>query len=99
MHPYRKLLPLALASMATILIMSGCLRSPAERYSRALEKGKKLLAEKSYGRATLEFQNAAQARPNSVEPLYLMGEAALSQMLLPTAIKYYRKATELDPTY
>ena len=99
MHRYRKLLTLAPALTAAILILSGCSRSPEERYSRALEKGKKLMAEKSYSRAALEFQNAAQAKPKSVEPLYWMGEAALNQMLWPSAIKYYRKATEVDPRY
>ena len=99
MHRYRNLLLLSLASAAAILILPGCSRTPEERYARAIEKGKKLLAEKEYARATLEFQNAAQAKPKNVEPLYLLGEAAMSQLLLPTAISYFRKATELDPKY
>ena len=99
MHRYRNLLLLSLASAAAILILPGCSRTPEERYARAIEKGKKLLAEKEYARAALEFQNAAQAKPKSVEALYLLGEAAMNQVLLPTAISYYRKAAELDPKY
>ena len=97
MHRYRKLLLLSLASAAAILTTSGCSRTPEERYAGAVEKGKRLLAEKDYARATLEFQNAVQAKPKNVEPVYLLGEAYLNQMLLPTAISYFRKATELDP--
>ena len=99
MHRYRKLLLFSLACTAPILILSSCSRTPEVRYARAIEKGKKLLAEKEYARAALEFQNAVQAKPKSVEALYLLGETAMNQVLLPTAISYYRKATDLDPKY
>jgi cytochrome c-type biogenesis protein CcmH/NrfG len=66
---------------------------------RPSQKGKKLLEQKDYGRATVEFQNAAQAKPKSVEALYLLGEAYVNQSLWPAAIAYFRKATDLDPTY
>jgi putative PEP-CTERM system TPR-repeat lipoprotein len=80
-------------------MMTSCARTPEERYARAIEKGKKLLAEKEYARAALEFHNAAQAKPKSVEALYLLGETAMNQVLLPTAISFYRKAADLDPKY
>ncbi len=47
----------------------------------------------------MEFQNAAQAKPKNPEPVALLGESYLNQLLLPTAISYFRKATELDPNY
>src|SRR5262245_22630613 len=99
MHRYRKLFLLSLAFTASILILSSCSRTPEELYSRAMEKGKQLLAEKEYARAALEFQTAVQAKPKNVEALYLLGETAMNQVLLPTAISYYRKAADLDPKY
>ena len=86
MHRNRNLLFLSFAPLAAILILPGCSRTPEERYARAIEKGKKLLAEKEYARAALVLQNASQAKPKSVDALYLQGEAAMSQVLLPTAI-------------
>jgi cytochrome c-type biogenesis protein CcmH/NrfG len=76
MHRYRQLLLFSLACTAPLLILSSCSRTPEVRYARAIEKGKKLLAEKEYARAALEFQNAVQAKPKSVEALYLLGETA-----------------------
>ncbi|MCX6629954.1 MAG: tetratricopeptide repeat protein [Candidatus Solibacter sp.] len=99
MPRYRILVLLSLACAAAILTTPGCSRTPDERYARAMEKGKKLLAAKDYDRATVELQNAVQAKPKNVEPLYLLGEAYLSQMLLPTAVSYFRRAAELDPKY
>ncbi len=99
MPRYPKVFLLSVVSAAALLINTGCTRTPEERYARAIEKGKKLLAAKDYTRATVEFQNAVQAKPKNPEPLVLLGESYLSQLLLPTAISYFRKATELDPNY
>ena len=94
-----KVFLLSVVSAAALLTSTACTRTPEERYARAIEKGKKFLAAKDYSRATVEFQNAVQAKPRNPEPLVLLGESYLNQFMLPTAISYFRKATELDPNY
>src|ERR1039458_3946373 len=52
-------------TIALLLILapafSGCGRSPEARRNRYLEAGKKMLAQKDYDRAIIEFKNAVSA--------------------------------------
>src|ERR1044072_893285 len=89
------LIPLAAGG----LFLDGCARTPEQRYARALEKGKKFLKDNSAGRATVEFQNAVQAKPDAGEGYYWLSVAQLSANNAQGAIQTLLKGTQADPNY
>jgi len=58
------------------LLSVSCRKSPQAREAGFLDSGKAHMQDKQYGRAILDFKNAAQAIPKDAEPYY--------QMALPT---------------
>src|ERR1035441_5723191 len=67
--------------ITTILLIlasafSGCGRSPEARRNRYLEAGKKMLAQKDYDRAIIEFKNAVSAMPKDPESHYQLAVAS-----------------------
>ncbi len=85
--------------IAGILTYSACSRSPQARETQFLEGGKKLAANKDYGRAILQFKNAAQVRPKDAEPYYQLGRAYLEMGETATAIQCFLKATRMNPAH
>src|ERR1035441_10182013 len=93
--------------ITTILLIlasafSGCGRSPEARRNRYLEAGKKMLAQKDYDRAIIEFKNAVSAMPKDPESHYQLAVASVATgkvANLQTAILSLRKALELDPKH
>ena len=62
------------------LICVSCMRDPAKKEATFLERGKKLLEQKDYARAALEFRSANQASPRDAEPLYQLGSPILARI-------------------
>lgn len=88
-----------MAGILVILFAGGCARSPEERWSAAMDRGKALTAKKDYARAALEFDNAIQAIPSRAEAYYQRALASLSMADAIRAIAMLRKATSLDPSH
>jgi tetratricopeptide (TPR) repeat protein len=80
-----------------LCLLSGCMRSPQAREQRFLERGKTALAARDYGRAILEFKNAAQAVKTDAEPYYQLGLVFLDTGDAEKAYQMFYKATELNP--
>jgi tetratricopeptide (TPR) repeat protein len=57
------------------------------------------MEEKDYGRAALDFRNAARVMPKDAEPLYQLGLAYLANGALTPAYASFRKAAELNPKH
>lgn len=74
-------------------------RDPAIAETRALARGKNLLAKGDYGRSLLEFRNAIQAMPKDAEAHYQAGLAALGKGDLRAALDYFNTAARLNPAH
>ena len=83
---------------ASVLI-SGCARTPQEKYARFMQRGKKLLEESNPARAVVEFRSAMQQQPKAVEGYYELALAFLAQDKVADAVVALRKATEVKPGY
>lgn len=93
----------ALMFSAAVVIASiaivGCTSSPQAREAKFLKRGKELLEKKDFGRALLEFKNAAQVMPKDAEPYYQIGLTHLAIQDLKYAVAAFNKALELDPKH
>ncbi len=58
-----------------------------------------MIEKKDYGRAALEFRNAAQVMPKDAEPYYQMGLLSLQQGDPKTAAALFRKTLSLNPAH
>ena len=85
--------------LAGTLTVGGCSRSPQAREARFLKHGQDLVAKKDFGRALLEFKNAAKAMPKDAEPNYQIGLSYLALQDFRYALVAFRKAVELDPKH
>ncbi|HVO96540.1 MAG TPA: tetratricopeptide repeat protein [Bryobacteraceae bacterium] len=77
----------------------GCNRSPEAKMAKYMEAGKKLVAQKDYRAAVLQFRNASQAMPKSAEPYYQAGMAYLALQDWANAVPSLRHALALDPKH
>jgi tetratricopeptide (TPR) repeat protein len=87
------------ALMVTAVILGGCARSPEARRDRYVARGKQLLQKQDYGRALLEFRNAAQAKPDDAEVYYQMGLAFNAMGDIRAAYQAFGKAVALQPKH
>lgn len=85
--------------LGTLLLASGCKRSPETRAARFMDSGKKLLQEKDAEHAILQFRNAAQATPKDPEIYYQLAVAYLSVGDGKEGIRALRKTIELNPKH
>jgi len=85
--------------VAFVLLSVSCRKSPQAREAKFLDNGKSHLQDKQYGRAILDFKNAAQTMPKDAEPYYQMGLAYLGNGDVKTAYACFRKATDLNPKH
>jgi tetratricopeptide (TPR) repeat protein len=97
MHMNRSLVIRAV--LITGIAMAGCSNSPQDREARFLKRGKEFLAKKDFGRALLEFKNAAQAMPKDAEPYYQTGLTYLAFRDVRYAMLAFKKAIELNPKH
>ena len=86
-------------SLAALVLLAGCARTPQEKYARFLQRGKKLLQESKPERAVVEFRSAMQQQPKAPEGYYWVAQAFLAQDRVADAVVALRKATELKPGY
>ena len=95
---FRSCLPITI-HCASLLLSTGCVRSPEARRDRFVERGKAYLAQEDYARAILEFKNASQVSPKSAEPVYQLGVAAAGAGDVQSAVYAFRRAVVLDPRH
>src|SRR5205807_4530624 len=79
------------------LACSGCSRKT--RQATYLEAGKRLLANKDYGRAVLECKNAVKMDPGTTDRHYQLGLAYLAMGDASSALTQFLKAGELDANH
>jgi tetratricopeptide (TPR) repeat protein len=89
------IVPLLLA--ATIL--AGCSRTPQEKETLFLARGKKYVQARDYPRALLEFSNAASAMPKDAEPFYQMGLVYADMGSVREAVRAFGVAVNLNPKH
>ena len=90
---------LLLLLVLAVICATACARTPHQKQTRYIERGKKLLAAKDYQRAILEFRNAVQLNLPDAEPYYQMALAKLAVRDFPGGISALRKAVELNPKH
>src|SRR6266699_958444 len=83
----------------TLISAAACARTPQQKQARFLERVKKLLADKNYQRAVLEFRNAIQLNLRDPEPYYQMALADLATKDFRGAIAALRTAVDLNPKH
>src|ERR1035441_4389770 len=83
-------------AMAGLLSLGGCTSSPQTKEAKALARGKKLLQQKDYARAMLEFKNAARSVKLDAEPYYQMALVALETNDADAAKLMLKKAIQLN---
>lgn len=86
-------------SLAALVLLGGCTRTPQEKYARFMQRGKKFLQESKSARAVVEFRSAMQQQPKAVESYYWLAQAFLAEDKVADAVVALRKATELKPGY
>ena len=86
-------------AMAGLLFLGGCTSSPQTKEAKALARGKKLLQQKDYARAMLEFKNAARTVQSDAEPYFQMALVALETGDARAAYQMLRKAIQLNPQH
>ncbi len=87
---------LAFSLALSTFLQSGCV-TPEQREARFLARGKQRLQQKDYGRAVLDFRNAAKIEPTDDQAYYQLGWAFLQERDLRDAAVALKKATELNP--
>jgi Tfp pilus assembly protein PilF len=86
-------------SLALVLALAGCARTPAQQAAKFLSKGQALMEKKDYARAVLEFRNAESILPRNAEPHYQLGLAYLRSGDYRAGVAALLHAVELDPQH
>ncbi len=94
----RRLLPLFCLS-AAMLVITGCARTPDQKYAKFMERGAARLNRHEYARAVLEFRSAIQIKPRVAEGYYEMALAYLGLHDIRTAVHYLYRTLEVNPKY
>ncbi len=68
-----------------------------DREARYLERGQELFDQGDYVKASLEFRNALQINPTSIQAMFYLGRIAESQGDLSNALGAFTKVVEQDP--
>jgi len=89
---------LLISLLLAVLSLSGC-RTPEEQRQRHLAKGKQFLQDRDYGRAIIEFKNAAGSGAADPEVYYQLGMAYMGTKDFRSAVAAFRKTLELDPKH
>ncbi len=76
-------------------LLAGCRRTPADFIAR----GKRLVQDKHYDRALLEFKNAAALEPRNAEPYYQIALAYLAMGQGQAAVNNLLHARQVDPKH
>ncbi|MBI2412370.1 MAG: tetratricopeptide repeat protein [Deltaproteobacteria bacterium] len=85
-----------------LIYMYACGSSPAEKFEKYMESGRKHLSEAMPLEAEIEFKNALQIDPDSPEGLYFLALAYMRSGGASNAVKAYKelsRAVELKPGY
>jgi tetratricopeptide (TPR) repeat protein len=84
--------------VAALLLMGGC-DSPKDLEAKYLANGKALYESGDLAKAAIEFKNALQIQPASLEPQYYLGLIAEKQNKLDAAAAAFQKVADADPKH
>ena len=84
----------AALGLAVALVACG---SSQSRFQSHMERGQQYLAADKLFKASIEFRNALQIEPRSVEALYFSGKVAERQGGIREAVGYYQSAVDVRP--
>src|SRR5579859_3767499 len=87
---------IAPALLALVVAIAGCAGSH-DRFVSYMAHGEKLLAAGNLEKASIEFRNALQIEPRSVDALYLNGRVAERRGNIREAVEYYQSALDVRP--
>ena len=87
----------AILSVAALLFLAACARTPEGREADHLQKGKNYVEKKEYRKAVIEFKIASQNMPKDAEPFYQMGMTYLRGGAGKLAVEAFQKAVDLNP--
>jgi tetratricopeptide (TPR) repeat protein len=86
----------ALALLAMLVALHGCTGSQA-RFEAYMTQGQRFLAVGNVDKASIEFRNALQIEPQSVDALYFNGRVAERRGNIRDAVDFYQSALDLQP--
>jgi putative PEP-CTERM system TPR-repeat lipoprotein len=89
----------AMLSVAAVLMMCAGCSGPEARKAKFLRLGDAYFAKKDFARASLEYRNALQVRPNDAEAYYGIALTALETGDPKLAAGMLRKAIQLSPSH
>lgn len=84
------------AALSVTLALAAC-DGAQDREARYLARGQELFEQGDYVKASLEFRNALQINPTSIEAMFYLGRIAESQGDLSNALGAFTKVVEQDP--
>src|SRR5690349_17718799 len=87
------------SAVIIIAFLVGCAEKPAQREAAFLRAGQKHYQAGDFGRAILDFKNAAQAMPMDAEPHYQLGLVQLDSGNPQAAANELIKAVDLNPKH
>src|SRR5215472_14250004 len=87
---------IAPALLALVMAIAGCAGSH-ERFESYMAHGRRLLAAGNLEKASIEFRNALQIEPRSVDALYFNGRVAERLGSIREALDYYQSALDVQP--
>jgi len=84
------------AALAVLFALVGCSGSQA-RFEGYMAQGQRYFASGNVDKASVEFRNALQIEPQSVDALYFNGRVAERRGNIRDAIDFYQAALDLQP--
>ena len=87
------------AVLAFVAVTLSACSGAEQRVQQHLEKGREFVAAGNFEKARLEFKNALQIEPDTIEAIYLMGKTMEGLQSFRDAAASYRRVLELDPAH
>ncbi|MDX1982292.1 MAG: tetratricopeptide repeat protein [Bryobacteraceae bacterium] len=91
-----KFLP-SLLLIVFLTLSFACAKNPQQEAAAFLARGKRLMQDKDYARAALEFQNVLRLAPKDIEANFQLGLISLDTGRPREAYLQFQKVVELDP--
>lgn len=88
---------LSIFFIISIVILTGCSKSPEEKRKDYISSAQKYLDQGKYAEAAIQYQNALQITPDDVKTLISLGEAQLKLNHPQEAYTAFSKASQADP--
>ncbi len=86
-------------ALAALLLLSGCMKSPEEKYAEYMKSGASYLDQGDKPAAIIQFRNAARVKPNEAEPQYQLAKALFERGEMQGAYQAADQAVRLNPDH